>query len=78
MRCCGDEVVRQRGLRIENARGSIRPRDRRMDHLKRDFAAQVGIERLVSDAHGAPAEFNWRAITALTSSYWSKRCGLAG
>ncbi len=37
----------------------------RMDHLERDFATQVGVERLVGDTHGAAAEFNWLAITAI-------------
>ena len=37
----------------------------RMDHLERDFATQGGIERLVGDAHGTAAEFNWLAITAI-------------
>ena len=35
-----------------------------MDHLERDFATQVGVERFVRDAHGAAAEFDWLAITA--------------
>jgi len=47
-----------------------------MDYLKRDFATQVGIERLVSDAHGAAPEFNWLAVTAvdeliLVETLWS-------
>jgi hypothetical protein len=33
-----------------------------MNHLKRDFATQVGVERFVGDAHGAAAKLNWRAI----------------
>ena len=36
-----------------------------MDYLKRDFATQVGIERLVGDAHGTAAEFHWLAVTAI-------------
>ena len=35
-----------------------------MDHLERNFATKVGVERFVRDAHGAAAEFNWLAITA--------------
>ncbi len=34
----------------------------RMDHLKRDFAMKVGVERSVGDAHGATAEFDGLAI----------------
>ena len=37
----------------------------RMDHLEGDFATQVGVERLVGDAHATAAEFNWLAITAI-------------
>ena len=37
----------------------------RMDHLERDFATQVGVERLVGDAHGTAAELNWLAVTAI-------------
>ena len=33
-----------------------------MDHLERDFAMQVGVERSVGDAHGAAAEFDRLAI----------------
>src|SRR2546423_15552278 len=33
-----------------------------MDHFKRDFAAQVCIERLVSNAHGAPTKLDWRPV----------------
>ena len=33
-----------------------------MDHLERDFATQVGVERFVGHAHGAAAEFDWLAI----------------
>ena len=33
-----------------------------MDHLERDFATQVGVERSVGDAHGAAAEFDRLAI----------------
>jgi len=47
-----------------------------MDYLKRDFASQVGVERLVGDAHGTAAEFDWLAITAvdelvLIETLWS-------
>jgi hypothetical protein len=47
-----------------------------MDYLKRNFAAQVGVERLVSDAHGAAPEFDWLAVTAvdeliLVETLWS-------
>jgi hypothetical protein len=36
-----------------------------MDHLERDFATQVGVERSVGDAHGAAAEFDWLAIPTI-------------
>jgi hypothetical protein len=36
-----------------------------MDYLQRDFATQVGVERLVGDAHGTAAKLDWLAITAI-------------
>ena len=36
----------------------------RVDHLERDVDPQIGIERLVGDAHRAPAELEGRAILA--------------
>ncbi len=36
----------------------------RVDHLERDVHPQVGIERLVGDAHRAPAELEKRAVLA--------------
>ena len=65
MRCCGGAAVRRLALRTENAPDCFVREIARMDHLERDFATQVGVERLVGDAHATAAEFNWLAITAI-------------
>ena len=36
----------------------------RVDHLERDIDPQVGVKRLLGDAHRAPAELEERTVLA--------------